>query len=99
MPPIRMTGISSGKIALLPAALICERDAGGEGAQPANEARTRTRIIRQIASVAAGINPATNSAPVDIDVAEPIRMSAMLGGTDSDIAADAASSAARSLAA
>ena len=37
-----------------------------------------------------------NNAPVEIDVAEPSRISAMLGGTDSAIAADAASSAARS---
>jgi hypothetical protein len=45
---------------------------------------------------AAGITPARNRAPVEIEVDEPTRMSAMLGGTDSAIAADAARSAARS---
>ena len=45
---------------------------------------------------AAGRMPAMNSAPVEIAVADPMRISAMLGGTDSAMAADAARIAARS---
>ena len=52
--------------------------------------------MRQTPTVAAGSMPAMKSAPVEIDVDEPSRISAIDGGTDSAIAAAAASSAARS---
>ena len=76
--------------------MISLRGALGVSFQPANDARTRTVIIKSTPMVAAGSTPAMNSAPVEIAVAEPSRISAMLGGTDSAIAADAARIAARS---
>ena len=82
MPPMRITGIISGRIARRPVRVTSRRGARGSGFQPANDARKRTISISIKPSVAAGRTPAMNSAPVEIDVAEPRRISAMLGGTD-----------------
>jgi hypothetical protein len=52
--------------------------------------------IRQTATTAAGMTPPTNSAAIDSVVTEPSTSMAMLGGTVSPIAADAARTAAPS---
>ena len=96
MPPIRMTGIIRGMNASRPVRMISLRFALGVGFQSAKVARTRTVTISIKPITAAGSTPAMNSAPVEIAVAEPRRIRAMLGGTDSAIAADAARIAARS---
>ena len=96
MPATKMTGIISGSTAPRPARPISPSDARGICGTPRRRARYQISTIRNTAITAAGNNPAMNSVPIEIGATDARTSIAMLGGIVSDIAAEAASTAAPS---
>src|SRR5262252_6929253 len=96
MPANRITGMRSGRNAPMALVITVRSGARRETWAPARRERSQISIMRQAATTAAGMMPPTNNAAMESVVIEPSTSMAMLGGTVSPMAAEAASTAAPS---
>ena len=96
MPPTTINGMPSAGMAGSRLAIALRRSKRESLPQSRRRARNATPAISATASTIAGTMPAMNSAPTDSVVTEPRISMASEGGTVSDMAAEAQSTAANS---